>query len=99
MIAHGDASSLHSELLQLNETLSGLSRLYRHNGDIRYQLHFWHNRLGVSAGQEFKLSIDKQCFTLIPQSGVDTQPRVADDQHVYLVERAVLENSPSLSRH
>lgn len=99
VIAHGDAQSLHSELLQLNETLSGLSRLYRHNGDIRYQLHFWHNRLGVSAGQEFKLSIDKQCFTLIPQSGVDTQPRVADDQHVYLVERAVLEGSPSLSRH
>ena len=99
VVTHGDALALHTELLQFNETLSGLSRLYRHNGEIRYQLHFWHNPLGVSAGQEFKLSVDSQCFTLIPQTTVDTQPRVADDQHVYLAERAVLEGSPSLSRH
>jgi len=99
VVTHGDALALHTELLQFNETLSGLSRLYRHNGEIRYQLHFWHNQLGVSAGQEFKLSVDSQCFTLIPQTTVDTQPRVADDQHVYLAERAVLEGSPSLSRH
>lgn len=99
VIAHGEASPLHANLLQLNETLSGLSRLYRHNGDIRYQLHFWHNAMGVSAGQEFKLSIQDKTLTLIPQTAVDTQPRVADDQHVYLAERAVLEGTPSLSRH
>ena len=99
VIAHGEALPLHPELLQLNETLSGLSRLYRHNGDIRYQLHFWHNELGVTAGQEFKLSVQSQGLTLIPQTTVDTQPRVADDQHVYLAERSVLEGSPSLSKH
>ncbi len=99
VIAHGEALPLHPELLQLNETLSGLSRLYRHNGDIRYQLHFWHNELGVTAGQEFKLSVQSQGLTLIPKTTVDTQPRVADDQHVYLAERSVLEGSPSLSKH
>lgn len=99
VIAHGQALPLHPVLLQLNETLSGLSRLYRHNGDIRYQLHFWHNALGVTAGQEFKLSVQSRGLTLIPQSTVDTQPRVADDQHVYLAERSVLEGSPSLSKH
>ena len=47
VVTHGDALALHTELLQFNETLSGLSRLYRHNGEIRYQLHFWHNPLGM----------------------------------------------------
>lgn len=99
VIAHGEAAPLHAQWLQLNETLSGLGRLYRHNGDIRYQLHFWHNDMGVSAGHEFKLSIQNNALTLIPETAIDTQPRVADDQHVYLAERAVLEGTPSLSRH
>ncbi|MES2869750.1 MAG: cellulose biosynthesis protein BcsE [Pseudomonadota bacterium] len=99
VIAHGEATLLHTQLLRLNETLSGLSRLYRHNGDIRYQLHFWHNDMGVTSGQEFKLSIQGKSLTLIPETAIDTQPRVADDQHVYLAERAVLEGAPSLSKH
>lgn len=99
VIAHGEAPHLHQELLHINETVSGLARLYRHNGETCYQLHYWHNTLGVSAGQEFKLSIDDQGLTLIPHSEVDTQPRVADDQHVYLAERAVLEGTASLPKH
>ena len=46
VITHGEAEHLHSKLLTLNEQLSGLSRLYRFNGDIRYQLHFWHTEQG-----------------------------------------------------
>ena len=99
VITHGEAALLHAQLLQLNQTLSGLSRLYHFNGDLRYQLHFWHNDLGVTAGQEFKLSDKNNALTLIPQTAVDTQPRVADDQHVYLAERTVLEGAPSMSKH
>ena len=99
VITHGEAALLHAQLLQINQTLSGLSRLYRYNGDLRYQLHFWHNELGVTAGQEFKLSDKGNALTLIPQTAVDTQPRVADDQHVYLAERTVLEGAPSMSKH
>lgn len=99
VITHGEATHLHTQLLQLNETLSGLSHLYRHNGNTRYQLHFWHNELGVSAGQEFMLTLKDRAFALVPKSAVDTQPRVADDQHVYLAERSVLEGTPSLSKH
>jgi cellulose biosynthesis protein BcsE len=99
VITHGEAALLHAQLLQLNQTLSGLSRLYHFNGDLRYQLHFWHNDLGVTAGQEFKLSDKNNALTLIPQTAVDTQPRVADDQHVYLAERSVLEGAPSMSKH
>ncbi|MBP3364426.1 MAG: protease, partial [Pseudomonas sp.] len=99
VITHGEAALLHAQLLQLNQTLSGLSRLYRYNGDLRYQLHFWHSDLGVSAGQEFKLSDQDATLRLIPQTEVDTQPRVADDQHVYLAERSVLEGAPSMSKH
>ena len=99
VIIHDEAALLHAQLLQINQTLSGLSRLYRYNGDLRYQLHFWHSDLGVSAGQEFKLSDQGATLRLIPQSEVDTQPRVADDQHVYLAERAVLEGAPSMSKH
>lgn len=99
VIAHGEAAPLHAQWLQLNQTLSGLSRLYRHNGDIRYQLHFWHNDMGVSAGYEFKLSIQDNALTLISDPESDTRSRVADDQHVYLAERTVLEGTPSLSKH
>ena len=99
VITHGEAALLHAQLLQNNQTLSGLSRLYRYNGDLRYQLHFWHSDLGVSAGQEFKLSDQGNTLRLIPKSEVDTQPRVADDQHVYLAERSVLEGAPSMSKH
>ena len=99
VITHGEAPLLHAQLLQLNETLSGLGRLYRHNGVMRYQLHFWHNHMGVTAGQEFKLAIQDNALTLIPDTAVDVQPRVGDDQHLYLAERAVLEGTPSLSKH
>lgn len=99
VITHDEAALLHAQLLQLNQTLSGLSRLYRYNGDLRYQLHFWHSDLGVSAGQEFKLSDQSNALRLIPPSEVDTQSRVADDQHVYLAERSVLEGAPSMSKH
>ncbi len=99
LITHGEAALLHKQLLQINQTLSGLSHLYRYNGDLRYQLNFWHNDLGVSAGQEFKLSVQDNALSVIPQSEVYTQPRVADDQHVYLAERTVLEGAPSMSKH
>jgi len=99
VITYGEAALLHTELLQLNQTLAGLSRLYRYNGDVRYHLHFWHNELGVTAGQEFKLSDQGNALTLIPQTEIDTQPRVADDQHVYFAERTVLEGAPSMSKH
>ncbi|MCU1727365.1 cellulose biosynthesis protein BcsE [Pseudomonas sp. 7P_10.2_Bac1] len=99
VIAHGEASSLHTHLLQLNEQLSGLSRLYRHNGETRYHLHFWHNDTGVSAGLEFRLAMRNHALTLIAEPVADATPRVADDQHVYLAERTVLEGSPPLSNH
>ena len=99
VITHGEAALLQAELVELNETLSGLGRLYRYNGVIRYQLHFWHNDMGVTAGQEFKLAIQGNALTLIPDTAIDLQPRVADDQHLYLAERAVLEGTPSLSKH
>ncbi|MFP3515539.1 cellulose biosynthesis protein BcsE [Pseudomonas sp. SIMBA_077] len=99
VIAEGEASPLHAQLLQLNEQLSGLSRLYRHNGETRYQLHFWHNDLGVSAGLEFKLASHKNGFALIAEHVSDATPRVADDQHVYLAERTALEGTPPLSSH
>ena len=71
VITHGEAALLHAELVELNETLSGLGRLYRYNGVIRYQLHFWHNDMGVTAGQEFKLAIQGNALTLIPDTVVD----------------------------
>ncbi|MGO3029698.1 BcsE family c-di-GMP-binding protein [Pseudomonas helleri] len=99
VIAHGEASPLHAQLLALNEQLSGLSRLYRHNGETRYHVHFWYNDIGVSAGLEFKLSTRNKTLALIPEPVADIAPRVADDQHVYLAERTVLEGSPPLSNH
>lgn len=76
-----------------------MSRLYRHNGETRYHVHFWYNDIGVSAGLEFKLSTRNKTLALIPEPVADIAPRVADDQHVYLAERTVLEGSPPLSNH
>ena len=99
VITQGEATRLHAQLLQLNEHLSGLSQLYRHSGEIRYHVHFWYNDMGVSAGQEFKLQIADNALALIPEPVALTPPRVADDQHVYLAEREVLEGTPPLSKH
>lgn len=99
IISHGHSLLMYKHLLKLNETLSGLSHLYRHEDDICYQLNFWHNDRGVAAGQAFKLSVEDNVLTLIPETSIDTQARVADDQFVFLAERAVLEGTPAPSHH
>lgn len=99
VITQGESTLLHAQLLTLNEHVSGLSHLYRHNGEIRYHVHFWYNDMGVSAGQEFKLQTAGNALALIPEPVAMSTPHIADDQHVYLAEREVLEGTPLLSKH
>ena len=99
IISHGESLLLHERLLPLDETLSGLSHLSRHKDDICYRLFFWHNDRGVSAGCEFKLADIDNVLTLIPEASLDVRTPVADDQYVYLADRAVLEDTPAPSRH
>lgn len=97
LISHGQAPGLHERLLRLNETLSGLAQLYRRDGGIRYQLHYWHSELGVCSGQELELDQDDQGFLLSAAEQASPQLTHTDDQRIYLTQRAVLEGSPALS--
>lgn len=97
VICHGHAPQLHERLLRLNETLSGLAQLYRRDGGVRYQLHYWHSELGVCSGQELELELGEQGFLLSAAEQVNPQLTHTDDQRIYLTQRSVLEGSPALS--
>jgi len=97
IICHGQAPQLHERLLRLNETLSGLAQLYRRDGGIRYQLHYWHSELGVCSGQELELELGEQGFILSATEQANPQLTHTDDQRIYLTQRSVLEGSPALS--
>jgi len=97
VISHGQAPQLHERLLRLNETLSGLAQLYRRDGGIRYQLHYWHSALGVCSGQELELQLGEQGFALSASEQASPQLTHTDDQRIYLTQRSVLEGSPALS--
>jgi len=97
VISHGQAPELHNKLLQLNEKLSGLTQLYRRDGGIRYQLHYWHSELGVCSGQEMELELGEQGFALSASEQANPQHTHTDDQRIYLIQRSVLEGSAALS--
>ena len=97
VISHGQASQLHDRLLRLNDTLSGLAQLYRRDGGIRYQLHYWLSELGVCSGQEFELELGADGFALSVNEQANEQLSHTDDQRIYLTQRPVLEGSPPLS--
>ncbi|GID08690.1 cellulose biosynthesis protein BcsE [Pseudomonas sp. 008] len=97
MIGHGQAPQLHERLLRLNETISGLAQLYRRDGGIHYQLHYWHSELGVCSGQAFELELRVDGFALSANEQSGAQLTHTDDQRIYLTQRAVLEGAPPLS--
>jgi cellulose biosynthesis protein BcsE len=97
VLCHGQAPRLHAELIRLNEHLSGLGQLYRRDGGIRYQLHYWHSELGVCSGQEFELDLQSMGLGLTQVERARPQPTHTDDQRIYLTQRSVLEGSPPLS--
>ncbi|MGX9566233.1 BcsE family c-di-GMP-binding protein [Pseudomonas sp. CFBP 5748] len=95
VLCHGQASQLHGQLIRLNEHLSGLAHLYRRDGAILYQLHFWHNELGVFGAQEFELDLQVSGFGLAQVEQARLEPTRTDDQRVYLAQRCVLESAPA----
>ncbi|WP_260954622.1 cellulose biosynthesis protein BcsE [Pseudomonas citri] len=98
VLCHGQASSLHAELVRLNECLSGLAQLYRHDGGIRYQLHFWHSEQGVCGAQAFELQSLASGFGVVRDEQARPVPTRTDDQRLYLAQRSVLESTSTLSR-
>ena len=97
VISHGQTPQLHDGLLRLNDTISGLAQLYRRDGGIRYQLHYWRSELGVCSGQEFELELLVDGFALSVNEQANVQAPHTDDQRIYLTQRSVLEGSPPLS--
>jgi cellulose biosynthesis protein BcsE len=97
VISHGQTPQLHERLLRLNDTISGLAQLYRRDGGIHYQLHYWHSELGVCSGQEFELELQGVGFALSVNEQANVQLTHTDDQRIYLTQRSVLEGSPPLS--
>lgn len=97
VLCHGQAPQLHIELIRLNEQLSGLAQLYRHDGGVRYQSHFWHNDLGVCGAREFELDLQASGFGLTQAEQAIPVTIRTDDQRLYLAQRAVLEGAAALS--
>ena len=97
VISHGQVPQLHERLLQLNDTLSGLVQLYRRDGGIRYQLHYWCSERSVCSGQEFELELQADGFELSVKEQGNALLTHTDDQRIYLTQRSVLEGSPPLS--
>ncbi|MNF22362.1 hypothetical protein D3C84_29140 [compost metagenome] len=97
VLCHGQAPNLHGELIRLNEHVSGLGQLYRRDGGIHYQLHYWRNELGVASAQDFEFEVQPEGFALTPAECANPQATHNDDQRIYLTQRAVLEGTPALS--
>ncbi|MCX7080652.1 MAG: BcsE family c-di-GMP-binding protein, partial [Pseudomonas sp.] len=98
VLCHGQAPTLHADLIRLNERLSGLAQLYRRDGGIRYQLNYWHSYLGVCSAQEFELDAQPDGFGLTQIERSNPQPTRTEDQRLYLTLRSVLEGAPPLSQ-
>lgn len=98
VLCHGQEPAVHAELVGLNEELSGLAQLYRRDGSIRYQQHFWHNELGVCTAQDFELEQVDGVLGLSQAQRGSQQAIRTDDQRVYLTQRRVLEGAPPLSQ-
>ncbi|WP_454870342.1 cellulose biosynthesis protein BcsE [Pseudomonas lini] len=99
VLCHGQAPHLHAELIRLNEHLSGLAQLYRRDGGIHYQSHFWHNERGVCGAQAFELDLQAAGFGLARAEEAMVVSTRTDDQRIYLAQRAVLEGAAALSEH
>ncbi len=97
VLCHGQAPHLHGELVRFNESLSGLSQLYRRGGGVHYQLHYWHSELGVSSSQDFALEVQSAGFALTQAERENPQATHNDDQRIYLTQRSAMEGAPPLS--
>lgn len=98
LLCHGQAPQLHAELIRLNEHLSGLAQLYRRDGGIHYQSHFWHNEQGVCGTREFELDQQASGFGLARAEQVSPAATRTDDQRIYLAQRTVLEGAAAPSQ-
>lgn len=98
VLSHGQAPQLHAELVRLNEDLSGVAQLYRRDGAIHYQSHFWRNERGVCGAQLFDLDLLVSGFGVARDEQARSEPTRTDDQRLYLAQRSVLENTSALSR-
>ncbi|WP_339491928.1 cellulose biosynthesis protein BcsE [Pseudomonas rhizophila] len=99
VLCHGEAPDLHAELIRLNEHLSGLAQLYRRDGVIHYQSHFWHSERGVCGAQAFELDLQASGFSLAPAEQAVALPTRTDDQRIYFAQRVALEGATALSEH
>ena len=97
VLCYGQAPQLHAELVRLNEYLSGLAQLYRRDGGIRYQSHFWHNEQGVCGAREFELDLQASGFGQVWSEQDSPAPTRTNDQRIYLAQRVVLEDAAGLS--
>ncbi|WP_448645461.1 cellulose biosynthesis protein BcsE [Pseudomonas mediterranea] len=98
VLCHGQAPQLHAELIRLNEHLSGVAQLYRRDGAIHYQSHFWRNESGVCGAQLYELELLASGFGLTRAEQAGPAPTRTDDQRLYLAQRSVLESTSALSR-
>jgi cellulose biosynthesis protein BcsE len=97
VLCHGQAPTLHTELIHLNEYLSGLAQLYRSDGGIHYQVNYWHSYRGVFSAQAFELDVQPGGFGLTRIECSKPQPAHTEDQRLFLTLRSVLEGTPPLS--
>ncbi len=97
LVCHGEASQVYRELASANELLSGLARLYRGEGAIRYLLDFWHSEVGVCAEQAFELVVDGEGFRRVTEAQVQPQVVVVDDDDLVLAQREVLGSASASS--
>ncbi|WP_116475515.1 cellulose biosynthesis protein BcsE [Zobellella maritima] len=98
IVGHGPGgNALHASLSSRHRTLQGLSRLRWLQDKHQYQVAFWCNHDGVSAGQQLALLPGERGWQLWED---EPQPsRLRHDEHQVLAERHVLEGAPALSEH
>jgi cellulose biosynthesis protein BcsE len=80
--------SLRSHLLAQHRALSGLSNLLLSGDDLKYEVDFWCNGLGVSAGESINALIDDQ--GLRADQDDQRQPAFISDEFITMAVKSVM---------
>lgn len=86
-----DHGVLHPHLKAQHRALSGLSTLSRENSELKYEVDFWCNELGVLAGERLNVILDSQGLRGDTQNNA-AAPKFISDEDLYLAVRGVLSN-------
>lgn len=90
-------NQLNTKLYPLNRILSGLSGLYWLQDFARYDVSWWSNQMGVSAGVTLRLQLVNDHWKWQEEESDSQQP--LNDENRYLANQTVLEGLPPLSEN